>query len=99
MCKVFASHRKISLHIRTHLFNVEHIIYSINHRVLFLVIKQDAGEIFAKYLGKDAVCAVGITDSIRDSTIQRICCSDGSIDVDCFADAQRFVYNILDNRY
>lgn len=63
------------------------------------MIKHDAGEIFAKYLGKDAVCSVGIVDAIRDSTIERICCADGSIDIDCFADAQRFVYNILENRY
>ena len=31
--------------------------------------KDDAGSIFAKYIGKDAMCSVGVTDAIRESVI------------------------------
>uniref|UniRef100_A0A914WH81 RGS domain-containing protein n=1 Tax=Plectus sambesii TaxID=2011161 RepID=A0A914WH81_9BILA len=61
--------------------------------------RDDAGSIFAKYIGKDAVCSIGVTDAIRESVINRICREDGLLDPECFQLAQEFVFQIIENRY
>ncbi|VDN53745.1 unnamed protein product [Dracunculus medinensis] len=64
-----------------------------------IVIKNDADSIFAKYIGQNAPYSIGITEEIRKKVTDRVYSRDGSIDSQCFDDAQKFVFDIMEKRY
>lgn len=66
---------------------------------LITMVRNDAGNMYAKYICEDAPCSVGITDSLRKELINRICVKEGPIKSNCFSDAQDFVRNIMEKRY
>lgn len=63
------------------------------------IIESDAVAIFAKYLSKESSTNIGVTDLIRDETINKICCENGRLDPECFNKAQEFILNIMQTRY
>ena len=65
--------------------------------------EQDAEHIFTKYIAKDAVHNIETTQEIRAQVINRMCKDNTQqqqqpIDANCFAAAQQFVYDILQQR-
>jgi A-kinase anchor protein 10 len=59
---------------------------------------MDAVHIYRKYLSPHAARkqAVPIPDAVRISAVDNICKEDGQVDSDCFAQAQEYVYNIME---
>uniref|UniRef100_F1KXC4 Regulator of G-protein signaling rgs-5 n=1 Tax=Ascaris suum TaxID=6253 RepID=F1KXC4_ASCSU len=70
-----------------------------NDEALITMTKNDAANIFAKYICSDAPCSIGITEKLRNEVIERICTKDGMLDTHCLDGAQQFVRNIMENRY
>lgn len=70
-----------------------------NDEALIAMLKNDAGNIFAKYICADAPCSIGITEKLRKQVIDQICAKDDMIDSHCLDDAQQFVRSIMENRY
>uniref|UniRef100_A0A915K8J9 60S ribosomal protein L27a n=1 Tax=Romanomermis culicivorax TaxID=13658 RepID=A0A915K8J9_ROMCU len=63
------------------------------------LIEQDAVSIFAKYLSKESSYDIGLTEQLRNEIINKICCENGRLDLDCFITAQDFILNIMQLRY
>jgi len=59
----------------------------------------DSIVIFTKYLSPDCSHPIKIDDRLRAKTIRRICREDGTADPQCFNDCQRYVYEVMDNRF
>lgn len=63
------------------------------------MIEKDAVAIFAKYLSKESSNSIGVTDSLRDFTINKICGEEGRLNPECFNQAQDFILKIMQTRY
>ena len=61
-------------------------------------LKQNAVNIFTRYICKDSAQPVDVPEKVRAETLEKICCTDG-VDSTCFSSAQTFVYSILLNSY
>uniref|UniRef100_A0A158R4H9 RGS domain-containing protein n=1 Tax=Syphacia muris TaxID=451379 RepID=A0A158R4H9_9BILA len=70
-----------------------------NDEALLSMVRNDATNIYGKYICEDAPCSIGITNNLRKDLINRICVKDGIIKLDCFSGAQDFVRNVMETRY
>ena len=61
-------------------------------------LKQNAVNIFTRYICKDSAQPVDVPEKVRAETLEKICCTDG-VDPTCFSSAQTFVYSILLNSH
>lgn len=59
----------------------------------------DALGIYTTYIALNAVTPVGIPDNIRQQVEVDICPDDGVVNKSCFDQAQKFVFDIMENKY
>lgn len=70
-----------------------------NDEALVAMVRNDAGNIYAKYICEDAPCSIGVTNSLRKELISHICVKEGIIKPNCFSAAQTFVKSVMEKRY
>ncbi|CAB1352509.1 unnamed protein product, partial [Coregonus sp. 'balchen'] len=61
--------------------------------------RQDAVNIFTKYISPDATRPVPITEQLRNDIVAKICGEDGMVDPNCFVIAQSVVFSIMEQQH
>ncbi|XP_033627515.1 A-kinase anchor protein 10, mitochondrial-like [Asterias rubens] len=62
-------------------------------------VERDASNIFTRYLCKNAMLPVGITDEIRIEVIAKMCPQEGWLNPDCFKVAQNYVFESMETHF
>lgn len=62
-------------------------------------IQEHAVSIYSRYIALECTHPIGITESLRSSTISRMCPEDGVTDPACFSECQSFVEDIMEKQH